>query len=47
MAAVQYTQRELAKKLFPIYFYRQHLDIAAKDILGLNLAPHHRLILRD
>lgn len=43
----QYSIKELTDKFFPIYFYRKHLDIAAKDILGLDLSPHHRLILRD
>ncbi len=44
---VEFTQRELSDRLFPIYFYRKHLDIAVKDILGLTLSPHHALILRD
>jgi len=44
---VQYTVKELVDKFFPIYFYRKHLDIAAKDLLGLDLAPHHRLVIRD
>ena len=43
----KYTINELVSRLFPIYFYRKHLDLAAKDLLGLDLAPHHRLILRD
>lgn len=44
---VQYTIKELVDKFFPIYFYRKHLDIATKDLLGLDLAPHHRLVIRD
>jgi len=44
---VQYTVRETVDKYFPIYFYRKHLDIAARDLLGLDLCPHHRMILRD
>ncbi|MCK9369443.1 hypothetical protein M0R04_05855 [Candidatus Dojkabacteria bacterium] len=41
------TRGEIIKKLYPIYFYRRHMDIAALDILGLKLSPHHRVILRD
>jgi len=44
---VQYTIKELVIKFFPIYFYRKHLDVAAKDPLGLDLSPHHRLVIRD
>lgn len=43
----QLTQTETIDKFFPIYFYRRHLDIAARDILGLNLAPHHAVIIRS
>lgn len=43
----QFTRSELTKKYFPIYFYRKHLDIACRDLLGLDLAPHFRLVLRD
>lgn len=45
--AVQFTIKETVDKFFPIYFYRRHLDIACKDLLGLDLAPHHRLVLRE
>lgn len=47
MSNVQFTDQEIVEKLFPIYFYRKNLDLAAKDLLGLNLSPHHRLVLRD
>ncbi len=47
MSNVQKTKKELIDRFFPIYFYRRHLDLAAKDILGLTLAPHHRIVLRD
>lgn len=47
MLKPQFTINELTARLFPVYFYRRHLDIAARDILGLKLSPHHRLILRD
>lgn len=44
---LHYTQQELVDKYFPIYFYRKHSDLAVRDILGLNMAPHHSLIIRD
>lgn len=47
MSKIQKTKTELIQRFFPIYFYRRHMDLAARDILGLTLAPHHRLILRD
>lgn len=47
MADVQYSLAELTERYFPIYWYRKHLDIAARDILGLDLSPHHSMILRD
>lgn len=47
MAKPQFTARELTDRLFPIYFYRKHLDIACRDLLGLELSPHHSMILRD
>ena len=43
----QFTINETIDRLFPIYFYRKHLDVAAKDLLGLKLSPHHSLVLRD
>lgn len=43
----QLTLKETVEKFHPVYFYRKHLDIAAKDILGLDLAPHHRIVLRS
>lgn len=43
----QITKSELIHKFFPIYFYRKRLDIAARDMLGLDLSPHHRVTLRD
>ena len=46
MIDAQFTREELIAKFYKIYFYRKHLDVAARDILGLNLAPHHRLIIR-
>lgn len=47
MNKVQLTSKEQFDRLFPIYFYRRHLDLAAIDLLGLDLSPHHRMILRD
>lgn len=47
MDKVQLTINEQVKRYMPIYFYRRHLDLAAKDILGLSLSPHHRLVIRD
>lgn len=47
MAKPQFTARELTDRLFPIYWYRKHLDVACRDLLGLELSPHHSLILRD
>lgn len=47
MSKVQFSLRELTDKYFMVYWYRRHLDIAAKDILGLKLAAHHAIILRD
>ena len=44
---VKYSMQELTDRLFPIYWYRKHLDFAVRDILGLDLSPHHSLILRD
>lgn len=46
-AKILLSKKEKVNRLFPIYFYRRHLDLAARDLLGLDLAPHHRLILRD
>jgi len=43
---LQFSIQELTDKFFPIYFYRQHLDLACKDILGLDLSPHHRISLK-
>lgn len=43
----QYTLAELTDRYFLVYWYRKHLDIAARDILGLDLASHHSIILRD
>jgi hypothetical protein len=38
---------EQVDRLFSIYWYRRHLDFASRDLLGLELAPQHRLSLRD
>ncbi len=47
MSQIQYSLSELTDKFFPIYFYRKHLDIACRDLLGLDLSPHHSITLRD
>ena len=45
--SAQFTIQETTDRLFCIYFYRRHLDIACRDLIGLDLAPHHSLVLRD
>lgn len=44
---IKFSNKEIAEQLFPIYFYRKNFDIAAKDLLGLHLSPHHRIIIRS
>lgn len=47
MSKVNFTINELVEKYYPIYFYRNHLDMAVRDVLGLDLSPHSRLAIRD
>jgi len=41
------TVKEKIERYFPVYFYRKHLDLAIRDILGLDLSVHARISIRE